>query len=66
MLENIEETPEAHTPEEQNMLELKEYPEAHTLEASGTTDSAIGSQDRTEASETTDSATGSQDRTELR
>ena len=33
MLENIEETPEAHTPEERNMLELKEYPEEHMVPA---------------------------------
>ena len=46
------------------MLELKESPEAHTPEASGTTDSAPGTQDRTEASGTTDSAPGTQDRTE--
>ena len=50
-----EESPEAHTPEEQKMLEAEESPEAHTpeeqkmLEASETTDSAIGSQDRTDA-----------------
>ena len=54
MLENPEETPEAHTPEERNMLELKEYPGAHIPEASRTTDSAPGTQDRTEASCTVD------------
>ena len=36
------------------MLELKDHPEAHTLEASGTTGSAPGTQDRTEANGTGD------------
>ena len=52
MLE-AKESPEANTPEEHTMLEAEESPEAHTpeqqrmLDASGTTGSAIGSQDRT-------------------
>ena len=48
------ESQEAHIPEGQMMLEAEESPETHTpeeqqtLEASGTTDSAIGNQDRTD------------------